>query len=128
MEEETKGIQNTKIETDKIRENRKLKVSLIRDGFRYVKPEAAKKWVEIVRNNTNDDLSTFVLIHAISMMKELDAGNSFNEAEQQVYIENSELVKAVTNILEKFSKQGKEYKEYRNTSEEKNLNVINFKR
>lgn len=116
-------------------EAKKAKYTLMREGLTLVKAETAEDWLQFVDNNTNDGYSVFVVKATISMMKKLEEGISFEEAEQQVYNEELGLsgfmAGATANALSHFAKQGEEYRKYWNNSEEKgtvNPDILNIKK
>lgn len=99
-------------------EAKKAKYILMKEGLTLVKPETVEEWLQFVDKNSNDGYSVFVVKATISMMKKLEEGISFEEAEQQVY--NKELglsgfmAGATANALSHFAKQGEEYRKYWN--------------
>lgn len=99
-------------------EAKKAKYTLMKEGLTLVKPEIAEEWLQFADNNSNDGYSVFVVKAVISMMKKLDDGISFEEAEQQVYCEELGLsgfmAGATANALSHFAKQGEEYRKYWN--------------
>ncbi len=96
----------------------KMKCTLMREGLTLVKPETAEEWLQFADNYSNDGYSVFVVKATISMMKKMEKGISFEEAEQQVYDEELELTGflagATANALSHFAKQGEEYRKYWN--------------
>lgn len=99
-------------------EAKKMKYTLMREGLTLVKPETAEEWLQFADNNSNDGYSVFVVKATISMMKKIEEGISFEEAEQQVYDEELGLsgfmAGATANALSHFAKQGDEYRKYWN--------------
>lgn len=99
-------------------EAQKLKYTLMKEGLTLVKPETAEEWLQFADNNSNDGYSVFIVKAVISMMKKLDAGISFEDAEQQVYCGELGLsgfmAGATANALSHFAKQGEEYRKHWN--------------
>lgn len=99
-------------------EAKRLKYTLMKEGLTLVKPETAEEWLQFADNNSNDGYSVFVVKAVISMMKKLDAGISFEDAEQQVYCDELGLsgfmAGATANALSHFAKQGEEYRKHWN--------------
>ena len=97
---------------------KKMKYTLMREGLTLVKPETAEEWLQFADNNSNDGYSVFVVKATISMMKKMEEGISFEEAEQQVYNEELGLsgfmAGATANALSHFAKQGDEYRKHWN--------------
>lgn len=97
---------------------KKDKYSLMREGLALVKPEVADEWLQFVDNNCNDGYSAQVVRAAISMMKKLNEGMSFEDAEQKVYNEElgltGFLATSTASTLAHFAKQGEEYRNYWN--------------
>ena len=97
---------------------KKDKYSLMREGLALVKPEVADEWLQFVDNNCNDGYSAQVVRAAISMMKKLNEGMSFEDAEQKVYNEElgltGFLATSTASTLVHFAKQGEEYRNYWN--------------
>lgn len=100
------------------REARKAKYTLMKEGLSLVKPEMVEEWLQFVDNNSNDGYSVVVVKASISMMKKMEDGVSFEEAETQVYNEefglSGFLSGATANALSHFSKKGNEYRVYWN--------------
>lgn len=99
-------------------EAKKMKYTLMREGLTLVKPETAEEWLQFADNNSNDGYSVFVVKATISMMKKMEEGIPFEEAEQQVYNEELGLsgfmAGATANALSHFAKQGDEYRKHWN--------------
>ncbi len=99
-------------------EAKKMKYTLMREGLTLVKPETAEEWLQFVDNNSNDGYSVFVVKATISMMKKMEEGIPFEEAEQQVYNEELGLsgfmAGTTANALSHFAKQGDEYRKHWN--------------
>ena len=99
-------------------EAKKAKYSLMKEGLTLVKPETAEEWLQFAANNRNDGYSVFVVKAVISMMKKLDAGVSFEDAEQQVYCDELGLsgfmAGGAASALSHFAKQGEEYRKHWN--------------
>lgn len=99
-------------------EAKKMKYTLMREGLTLVKPETAEEWLQFADNNSNDGYSVFIVKATISMMKKMEEGISFEEAEQQVYDEELGLTGfmagATANALSHFAKQGEEYRKHWN--------------
>lgn len=99
-------------------EAKKAKYTLMKEGLTLVKPETAEEWLQFADNNSNDGYSVFVVKAVISMMKKLDAGISFEDAEQQVYCDELGLsgfmAGATASALSHFAKQGEEYRKHWN--------------
>lgn len=97
---------------------KKDKYSLMREGLTLVKPETVDEWLEFVDNNCNDGYSSQVVRAAISMMKKLNEGMSFEEAEHKVYNEELGLTgflsTSTASTLAHFAKQSEEYRKYWN--------------
>lgn len=90
----------------------------MKEGLTLVKPETAEEWLRFADNISNNGYSVFIVKAFISMMKKLDAGISFKDAEQQVYCDELGLsgfmAGATANALSHFAKQGEEYRKHRN--------------
>lgn len=99
-------------------EAKKAKYTLMKEGLTLVKPETAEEWLQFADNNSNDGYSVCVVKAVISMMKKLDAGVSFEEAEQQVYCDELGLSGFMSggaaSALSHFAKQGEEYRKHWN--------------
>ncbi len=99
-------------------EAKKAKYTLMKEGLTLVKPETVEEWLQFANDNSNDGYSVCVVKAVISMMKKLDAGISFEEAEKQVYWDELGLsgfmAGAAANSLSHFAKQGEEYRKHWN--------------
>lgn len=99
-------------------EAQKNKYRLMKEGLLLVKPETAEDWLEFANNNCNDGYSVFIVKATISMMKKLEAGVSFEEAENQVYSEelglSGYMASATASALSHFAKNGEEYRKHWN--------------
>lgn len=96
-------------------ELKKLKYTLMNEGLRLVKPETIEEWLQFADNNSDDGYSVLLVQAVISMMKKLDAGISFEDAEQQVLLElDLFMVAATVKHLSHFAKQGEEYRRHWN--------------
>ncbi|MCI9434360.1 MAG: hypothetical protein HFI86_03660 [Bacilli bacterium] len=95
-------------------EAKKMKYVLMREGISLVKPETIEEWLNFVDINTNDGYSACIVKAVISMIKKLDEGISFEEAEHKVYTEELGLTGfmagAATSALSHFAKNGDEYR------------------
>ena len=100
-------------------EVKKMKYTLMREGMGLVKPERAEEWLELVDDFSNKGGFYISILKAmVSMMKRMETGISFEEAEQQVYCEELGLEEFVVNIVASFlfyyAKQGEGYNQYWN--------------
>jgi hypothetical protein len=101
------------------REAKRDKLMLQKEGLALIKPETAKDWMTFTENNCNDGYSCSVVRATLGIMKKMEAGVPFEEAEQQVFNEEFDLTGfqagAAASFIAHFAKQGEEFRKYWNS-------------
>lgn len=104
------------------------KCKFMSEGLEFIHPDMVEQWLEFVNINTDNGYSAAIVEAVISMMRKLNNGISYQEAEEQIYSGELGLtgyqIGEVANIVSTFYLEGEQYRQHWNakfdiTSDEK---------